>query len=517
MDLEQLIEQTTDRGDDFEGERSILFASAEVSPFSKAGGLGDVVGSLPKALAKHGDQAAVLTPLYDHLDPDQMHLSRRLRSLSIPRQGKNQQQVEATLWEGRLDHGLRIFFVECDEYFGGGDIYGQENEGDAATAARWAFFSRAVVEFTRQFSVPSEIVHCNDWHTALAPVYRDHYYDSALGDTPFVLTIHNLGYQGDFDRDVFEETGLPQTHLDEDELLHDGTLNYLNAGIAHADSVTTVSPTYAEEIQTEQFGEGLQEVVSSRSDDLHGILNGADYSVWSPSADKFIPVRYDIDDLNGKRQNKAELQHEFDLAIRPSIPLVGFVGRLTDQKGLDILLPAVEQMLDAIDDPRDGFQFVFLGEGNDTYEERIEQLAAEHDRWVGAHIGFSEELAHLFQAGCDVLVVPSRYEPCGLTQLYAMKYGTLPVVHETGGLADTVVDVDRDQPKSTGFVFEDYSDEALRSTLERAIDRHSNYRQWRPLMERAMEQDFSWDTSARKYRELYDELLDANEIEKAAE
>lgn len=517
MDLEQLIEQTETSGSDFEGQRNVLVASAEVAPFTKTGALGDVAGALPKALAKNGDQVAVLTPLYDHLEPDRMHLARRLRPLTVPRRGKSQEQVEATLWEGRLDHGVRIFFVECDEYFSGDHVYDYETEGGADAAGRWSFFARAVVEFTRQFSIPTEVVHLNDWHTALAPVYRDHYYDTELGDTPFVLTIHNLGHQGTFDEDAFDETGLPQSHLDDDELLYDGDLNFLKAGLEHADALTTVSPTYAEEIQTEEHGQGLDDIVSRRADDLRGILNGADYSVWSPPADKFIPVRYDIDDLNGKRQNKAELQHEFDLAIRPSIPLVGFIGRLNDRKGLDILLPAIEQMLEAIDDPREGFQAVFLGEGSDEYENRIEELADTHDRWVGAHIGYDEELAHLYQAGCDILTVPSRYEPCGLTQLYALKYGTLPVVHETGGLADTVVDVEHDEPSSTGFVFDDYSVDALRSALERAVGRHSNYRQWRPLMERAMERDFSWSTSARQYRELYDERLNSSDVEKAAE
>ena len=517
MDFSQFLTDSLE-DDGVEGNRrNILFASAEVAPFAKTGGLGDVAAAFPKALAKLGDGASVFVPLYKHLDPEELKLSRRLRTLKVPRKGKNQEQAEATIWEGRLDHGVRIFFVENDEFFGHEGIYGYEGEDDADSAARWAFFGRAIVEFARQFSVPVDLIHCNDWHTSLAPVYRDHYYEDELGEVPMVFTIHNLGYQGRFPTELFDETGLPQSYESDDELVHDGDINYMKGGILHTDKLTTVSPTYAKEIQTEEYGHGLHEVIASRGDDFLGILNGADYTVWSPSTDSFIPVRYDIEGLNGKRRNKAELQHEFDLAIRPAVPLLGFVGRLTDQKGLDILIPAVRQLLSEIEDPREGFQAVFLGTGDEEYARQLEELAEEYPRLVGTCIDYDERLAHLYQAGCDMLLIPSRYEPCGLTQLYAMKYGTLPVVHATGGLADTVVDVDADKPNSTGFVFGDYSSDALTSTLRRALERYSHYRKWRPLMERAMKQNFSWTKSARSYQELYNRMLGRGESEKAAE
>ena len=502
------------------GRRSILFASSELAPFSKTGGLGDVAAALPKALARLGNQVSVITPLYNHLDPEEMSLGRRLRKLSVPRRGRNQQQTEATVWEGRLDHGARVFFVQNEKHFGHEGIYGYEHEDVAASADRWAFFSRAVVEFIRQYSVPVEVLHLNDWHTALAPIYQEHYYDDELGDIPNLLTIHNLGYQGRFSPELFDETGLPRTYESDSELLHDGDLNYLEGGILHTDRLTTVSPTYAEEIQTREHGHGLHEVISERSDDLSGILNGVDYSVWSPSTDRHIPVRYDIDNLNGKRRNKAELQHKFDLAIRPAVPLLGFVSRLTDQKGLDILVPAIRSLLEDIDDPREGFQVVFLGTGDDEYERQLQELAEEYPDWVGVELAYDDELAHWFQAGCDMLLLPSRWEPCGLTQLYAMKYGTLPIAHKTGGLADTVVDVDDDKPNSTGFVFEHYDADTFAATIRRALNRYSNYRKWRPLMERAMKRDFSWSSAARSYRELYDTLLGADETDeddKAAE
>lgn len=518
MDVSQLLSQTTDDEAGAHGERNVLFASAEVAPYSKTGGLGDVAAALPKALAELEDNVSVITPLYKHLDPEEMSLSRRLRKLVVPRRGKNREQTEATVWEGRMEHGARIFFVEHDDYFGHEGIYGYESEDNAESAARWAFFGRAVVEFIRQYAVPVDLLHLNDWHTGLAPIYKTHYYEDELADIPTILTIHNLGYQGRFSTDQYDETGLPRSYESDDELLHDGDINYLKGGILHTDQLTTVSPTYAEEIQTAEYGHGLEDVIESRADDFRGILNGADYSVWSPSTDRFIPVRYDIEDLNGKRRNKAELQHEFDLAIRPAIPTLGFVSRLTDQKGLDILIPAIEKLLGDIDDPREGFQVVFLGTGREEYAQQLRDLAEEYPRWVGARIDYDERLAHWFQAGCDMLLVPSRWEPCGLTQLYAMKYGTLPIAHKTGGLADTVVDVDTDRANSTGFVFEHYDADTFAATIRRALNRYSNYRKWRPLMERAMERDFSWTNSAQSYRDLYDRLLGrvATE-EKAAE
>ena len=517
MDVSQLLSETTDEPTSG-GSRNVLFASAEVAPYSKTGGLGDVAAALPKALAQLGDDVSVITPLYKHLDPEEMNLSRRLRKLVVPRKGKNQNQIEATIWEGRMDHGARIFFVDHDDHFGHEGIYGYEHEEDSKSAARWAFFGRAVVEFVRQFPTPVELLHLNDWHTSLTPIYKDHYYGEELADIPTVLTIHNLGYQGRFPTDLYDETGLPQSYESDDELLHDGDINYLKGGILHTDQLSTVSPTYADEIQTEEYGHGLHEIIASRADDFRGILNGADYSVWSPSTDSFIPVRYDIEGLNGKRRNKAELQHEFDLAIRPAMPLLGFVSRLTDQKGLDILIPAMKKLLSEIDDPREGFQVVFLGTGRDDYADELRDLAEKYPKRVGTCIDYSERLAHWFQAGCDMFLIPSRYEPCGLTQLYAMKYGTLPIAHKTGGLADTVVDVDTDRPNSTGFVFEHYDSDTFAATIRRALNRYSNYRKWRPLMERAMQRDFSWTNSAQTYRGMYDRLLGlASADEKAAE
>jgi starch synthase len=520
MDVSNLIDESNTEDDGETSSLDVLFATSELAPFAKTGGLADVAASLPKALQDLGHEVSILLPLYRHIDPDDLHLARRLTQLEVPRRSKQRQKVEATVWEGRHDRHTRIFFIEQDDYFGHEGVYGYDEALKSEdAAARYSFFSRAIVEFARQFPNDFDVLHCNDWHTALAPVYRSHYFEDELGDCAVVTTIHNLAYQGTFPEETFEQTGLPKTYNSSNELKHGETINFLKGAIRYSDALTTVSPTYAEEIQTEEGGHGLEGPLAERSDDLHGILNGVDYSVWSPDVDPHIPVQYDLDRLNGKRQNKAELQHHFDLDIRPSTPLLGFIGRLTDQKGLDLLVPTLRTMLDQIDDPREGFQVVLLGEGDDEYEARIRELADEYDRWVGIHVGYDETLAHQFQAGCDMLMLPSRYEPCGLTQMYAMKYGTLPIAHATGGLVDTITDVDDDSTAGpgTGFLFEDHTEDAFRTTINRALEYFDNYRRWRPIMERAMEQNFSWARSATRYAELYKTTLDDLEFERAAE
>lgn len=504
MELAQLIKTPSKTEMDPREQIDILFAASEVAPFSKTGGLGDVAASLPKAIVGQGHRVSVITPLYGHLDPTDMHLSRRLTKLSVPRKGKVQNKVEATVWETRNIEGVRIFFIEQDEFFGRDGIYGYDGDEFDDNAARFSFFSRAIIEFAIQMSVPVDVIHCNDWHTALAPVYRDHYYEDELADTSVVLTIHNLAYQGKFDGELMDQTGLPKKFYKESELRDGDDINFLKGGIRHADTITTVSPTFADEITTEEGGFGLHGLFEERADDLHGVLNGADYSIWSPENDTHLDVQYDIEGLNGKRRNKAELQHKFKLPIRPTMPLLSFIGRLADQKGLDILIPAVRELLESIESEREGFQLLFLGEGDEGFAKQLRELEEDFPKRVGVHVGYSEDLAHKFQAGSDMLLIPSKYEPCGLTQLYAMRYGTLPIVHATGGLADTVSDPGDDDSLSSGFVFHDYTTDALRQTITRACKRYSNYRKWRPLMETAMKQDFSWNESARKYADIYE-------------
>lgn len=489
----------------------ILFASSEVAPFSKTGGLGDVAAALPKALARRGHHVSILTPLYKHIKPERYNLCRRLRTLEIPRQGLNRSKLEATIWEGRTDYGVRVFFLDLPELFDREGIYGYDAQGFDDNAERFAIFSRAIVEFARYSPISFDTIHCNDWHTALAPLYAKHYYEQELAQSSFMLTIHNLAYQGVFGQDQYKITGLPQRYQKDQTLLHGDALNFLKAGILYADRITTVSPTYAQEIQTEQGGCGLHEILQSRAEDIEGVLNGADYQIWAPEHDPHIAVRYNAERLNGKRQNKAELQHRFELPVRPTLPLLGFVGRLTEQKGLDLLVPALDRLLSSFQSERDGFQVIFLGDGEAHYQKMLQGLKQRYPKRVGVVVGYQEELAHQIQAGSDILLVPSRFEPCGLTQMYALRYGTLPLVHATGGLADTVVDADApgnpestpEDIKSTGFVFHDYSSQAIEQTIARATEQYKHFRRWRPLMIHAMSRDFSWNESAKRYEDLY--------------
>lgn len=500
-DLTKLI-KTKERSTGNNRPLNILFASTEVAPFSKTGGLGDVAAALPKALAARGHRVSVFTPLYHGLDPVENRFSRRLLPLEIPTKAKTQKKVEANIWETRMAHGAKIFFLDYPEFFDREGIYGYDGGAFDDNAARFAFFARAAVEFTRQTSVPVDILHLNDWHTALAPVYIDQYYKEELAEVKTFLSIHNIAYQGEFDESELDATGLPKSFGSDTRLGHNGKINFLKGGLLDADALATVSPTHADEIKTEEGGHGLDHILSDRADDLTGIINGVDYNIWSPENDQYIDVRYSAERLNGKRQNKAHLQHGFGLPVRPVLPLLAFVGRLAEQKGIDLLVPALRKELKEVEGEQDGFQVVFLGEGDPKLQKQIEKLQSEFPRRVAAHFGYSEERAHKMIAGSDLLLVPSRFEPCGLTQIYALRYGTLPIVHATGGLADTVKDADQHE-NGTGFVFENFTKGELGKAIRRAVERYRHHRQWRPLIVNAMKQDFGWDKSAELYENTY--------------
>lgn len=482
----------------------ILFATSEVAPYSKTGGLADVSAALPKALAQQGHHVSIITPYYKSVRDQNLTLSERLRPLSVPTLGLNRMKKEAIIREGRTAHGVRMFFLDIESFFEREDLYGYDANKQEQSSKRFALFSRAVVEFARWFPIQFDAIHCNDWHTALTSLYAKHYYDEEFSDTRFVLTLHNLAYQGNFDASHYKSTGLPMKYWKDGTLNHHDEVNFLKAGILYSDQITTVSPTYSEEIQTEEGGCGLHEVLSQRSDAISGVLNGVDYQIWSPDQDQSIAVPYTVNTLNGKRRNKAELQHAFGLPIRPMIPMLGFVGRLTEQKGLKILIPVLDELLGGFTHEREGFQVVFLGQGDDDYKSQLAELQKKYPKRMAIKVGYDEKTAHQIQAGSDILLVPSRFEPCGLTQIYALRYGTLPLVHATGGLADTVVDAnDKSDQLSTGFVFNNYAKDALKETILRATTQFKHYRKWRPLMVHAMEQNFSWDQSARDYVGLY--------------
>lgn len=500
MDLKQLIKTRSSNTATSNRPLNIVFATGEVVPYSKTGGLADVSASLSKALARRGHRVTIITPLYRFIDPKANHFAQRLTPLSVPRKAKSQRKLDATLWEHRLDTGVTVIFVDAPEVFHRNDLYGYDGADVEDAVERFSFFSRAIVEFCREMPIPVDVLHLNDWHTALAPVYLEHYYGNEDNITT-VMSLHNIAFQGRFSAESFAATGLPKSLLAENELSLEETFVFLKGAIKHCDAVTTVSPTHAKEITAEPGGFGLAAELNQREGGVLGILNGADYTIWSPDHDAYIPVPYTIESLNGKRQNKTALQHELGLPVRPTLPLLGFIGRLTAQKGVDILAVVLKKMLESMESEREGFQVALIGQGESTYAQKFQALAEEFPSRVTFVASYSEEFAHKILAASDILLVPSRFEPCGLTQIYGLKYGTIPIVHATGGLNDTVIDSSK--PHSTGFSLEKLNTRTLTQGIEQAVKAYHKHRQWRPMMARAMAMDFSWGQSAIQYEELY--------------
>jgi len=491
----------------------IVMVASEVAPFSKEGGLADVLGALPVALAGLGHDVTVITPLYRGVRAQAERIGWPLERLEpgvfpVP---IGDTEAEAALWVSRLpDSNVRVVFLQNDRYYDRGGFYTNSTDHTdySDNAERFIFLARGALEACRFLHIEPDVVHAHDWHTGLVPVYMKHVYAEEFGETPSVFTIHNLAYQGLFWHWDMKTAGLPWELFTWRQLEYYGNLCFLKAGLVFADALTTVSRTYGREVQTEQYGCGMHGVLQERAEDLHGIINGIDQNVWNPATDPWIAAHYDADDLAGKRECKAALQQRFDLTVDIERPLVGLICRLVDQKGLDLLAEALPTLVE-----RD-VQFVILGTGEPRYHRMLENLAADHPDSFACMIAYDEELAHMIEAGSDIFLMPSRFEPCGLNQLYSMRYGTVPVVRATGGLADTVRDPqtpdvaaqDAAGANTTGFAFTEYSATALISTLERALATYADKDAWRRLMLNGMAQDWSWRRSAREYEALYEKL-----------
>lgn len=471
----------------------ILFVAAEAYPFAKVGGLGDVAGSLPKALHAMGHEVNLIMPRYRGMDRWRVDLG----PYTVP---TGEGPEVAALKEGTLVPELPVLMVDQLDYFDREGVYGYEDDG-----RRFAFFCRAVLEACRHVGFAPDVIHCNDWHAALIPAYLRAFYgqDPLLGRARALFTIHNLQWQGVFPADLLDYLGFPADWATEDLLLHDGRLNFMKAGIAQADALSTVSETYAREIQTPEFGYGLHEVLRSRAHDLHGVVNGLDLETWDPRTDPHLPRGFDPRSAKEKEARKRELRRELGLPAA-RVPLAGFVGRLFDQKGVDLLLEALPALLGR------EVQLAILGSGDRAYEEALRAAAEGHGN-LAAVLRYDEGLAHRIYAGCDLFLMPSRFEPCGLGQLISMRYGTLPVVRRTGGLADTVRDASDDPDGGTGFVFAEYRAGALLEAVDRALWAYADRRAWDRLRRNATAQDFSWDRSARRYEALYQGLMRSDE------
>lgn len=478
----------------------LLHIAPEVAPFAKTGGLADVLGALPKHMHQLGHEVRVFLPAYAQIDTKKtrLRLVPRLSPISI-RLGSHHYKIgiASALLPGTE---LEIHFVHCPELFSRSSIY----TADGDEHRRFLVLSYGALEACRRMGFSPDVVHCHDWQTALVPLALKSMYarDPVLRRARSLLTIHNLQYQGYFPASVLPETGLARAaHLFHQDYLKEGRLNFLLHGVLYADGITTVSPSYSREIQGPDLGAGLDPFLRTRSSTVVGILNGVDYEEWSPETDRLIPHNYGADDLSGKERNKAALLGKLGLEYLPGTPVIGSISRMVGQKGLDLLAGVLGRLL-----RRHAFQFVMLGSGEHHLEEMFGALGRTFPRQVCFYRGYSNELAHLIEAGADMFVMPSRYEPCGLNQLYSLRYGTVPIVHKTGGLADTVQLFNPRTGRGTGFPFEQHDAAGLTWGIEAALATYREQANWRRLMLNGMAQNYSWAVQAKQYQALYERL-----------
>ena len=473
----------------------VLYVASEAVPYSKTGGLADVVGSLPKFIRQLGHEAVVVIPKYRGVK------SRKtlLPSLTI---ALGHSLKFCSIHETEPVNDVRFFLVDYPEFYDREELYRHAGKDYPDNAERFALLSLAALEFAKRAPLPPQIIHCNDWQTALIPVYLKTLYrnDPFFEKTKTLLTIHNLAYQGVFPRSTMPRLGLPLDLYNTEQLEFYGNINLLKAGIIFADKLSTVSEKYSEEIRTVEFGCGLEGVLRKRAADLTGILNGVDYAEWSPEQDPWLVSNYSAEDLRGKQQCKVDLLNQFGIQDSQDRPLIGIISRMADQKGFDLLHAVAGTMV------QEGFSMVVLGTGEERYTRFFLSLQEQYPAYVGAKISYDEWLAHKIEGGSDLFLMPSRFEPCGLNQIYSLRYGTVPVVRATGGLDDTIQDYAQ-SPNGTGFKFERYSPEELLTTARRAMEVYRTPARWKELVKNGMKRDFSWHRSAQLYAKLYESLV----------
>ena len=482
----------------------IVFAASECVPFAKTGGLADVVGALPPELVKLGHRVTVYLPLYKSARPFlPEELSFAIRSITVPFEYYNR---FAGIVDGGVREGVQYYFVSCPELFDRDGFYGPKNgAGDYGdNAERFGLYCRAVIEATKQLGVP-DIFHVHDWQAAMIPIYLRtvYYFDPALRSAATVLTIHNAGYQGWFPPKTVPQLLLPWDIFTFEKVEQNDTFNWLKGGLNYSDYLTTVSPKYAEEIQTSEFGAGLDDILRKRHWDLRGILNGVDYTEWDPAHDGKLAAHYSADKLEGKSECRKDLLHAFGLSnVSDDTPVLGIVSRFATQKGFDILAQIADQLTDR------NVVVVALGTGERYYEDFFRGWAGRRPDKVSVQIRYDDAVAHKIEAGSDVFLMPSRYEPCGLNQIYSLKYGTIPVVRATGGLENTIEEWNADNRTGTGFKFYGYHPGDFLWAIDRALWVFANDKDgWRTLMRNGMGRDYSWQHPARDYVGVYEEVL----------
>jgi len=473
----------------------ILHVASEVAPYSKTGGLADVLGALPRALAARGHEVTVVTPRYRSIDPERFGLARRLRGLAAP---LGADTVAVGVYEGQAASTprVRVYLIDHKPSFDRDGLYGDAKGDFADNARRFALLGSAALAVCAEFGAWPDVVHGHDWQAGPAILFAKKRWGD-LHAPKTVFTLHNLAFQGLFPEKVVDELGLPRQYYHPEGFEFYGQASFLKAGLALADRLSTVSPTYAREIQTPEHGLGFDGLLRARNKVLHGILNGADYDIWNPEKDIHLAATYSAESLAGKRACKAALQREMGLPVRADVPLCGSISRLTDQKGFDLVLGALPQILDG------DAQYVLLGSGDPALESALKQLQVKFPKKLAVRIGYDEALAHRIEAGCDLYVMPSKFEPCGLNQMYSLRYGTPPIVRATGGLDDTIVDFDARSRSGTGFKFEAYAVDALVGAWRRALAAWRSDDDFAGLVKRAMAQDFGWGRAAEAYTHLY--------------
>ena len=482
----------------------IAFTASEVIPFAKTGGLADVAGALPKELANLGHEVKVFMPKYYQINEHEYghHYDSLIGELKVSTGGF---EHSVHVFYGKLPNSnVEIYFIHYPKFFHREKLYTEDWDEDE----RFILFSKSVLHVMQKLGWAPDIIHTNDWQTGLIPVFIKETYawDKLFTNTKSVFTIHNIGYQGRFSLESYTKAELPP-HLYENygPLNHEGDSNFLKAGILYADIINTVSDNYAKELLTPEFSAGMDKYLWQRHTDFYGIINGVDYSVWDPETDKYLPYNYSMNDISGKIKNKQELMKKLNLPFDSEKPLIGIVSRLAVQKGFDIISDVLDELLNL------DAQFVILGSGDEEYETMFESASNNNPEKIGVYFGYNEELAHQIEAGADIFLMPSQYEPCGLNQIYSLKYGTVPVVRKTGGLADTVQDWNEYNEYGlnigNGFSFYEYSGKALIDTVKRAINDFHNKPVWRKIQMNGMTKDYSWKHSAEEYINLYNKVL----------
>ena len=494
----------------------IVFVTPEMAPFAKTGGLADVTGTLPRELRRLGNEVFCFLPKYKKIDPSRWPFKVEVDRFRIP-MGSEMELGRVFSYDD--PSGVRVFLIDQPEYFSRDELYGTPLGDYPDNDRRFVFFQRGVLEALKALRLKPDILHCHDWQTGLVPVYLKTLYakDSLFNKTKTVFTIHNLAYQGNFPPDSLPLTGLSWDEFRLERLEFYGKVSFLKGGLVYSDKLTTVSPRYVLETQSKEYGCGMEGVLqfrradrtvpdeqaanrrltNRRRDDYVGIINGIDPEEWNPEKDPELPAPFSARDLKGKAVNKAGLQQENHLKEEARTPLFGMITRLADQKGLDILAPAMEGLM------KRGIQFVLLGTGEEKYHELFRSLMKIYPGQLAAHLKFDARLAKRIYAASDVFLMPSRYEPCGLGQLISFRYGTVPLVRETGGLADTVVNFDPKSGEGNGFVFKEYETKAFLEAVDRTLRAYGDPKVWTQLVKNGMKCDFSWQSSAKQYVELY--------------